>query len=436
MSSTFNCPHCNATYPVLPTLYGRAVRCSSCKNPFRLRGDGVVEKVGAKASGDKPKTRRPERSEEEKNELTASFLQKSEDKKQEQKKQRVKGPDKKSINELRKSVSGALKDAAEHVISEEKTEKKRGTARISKKKVDKDSISAVLNNQGENEHKLRRGILLVAVLFCVALYIALQMYLSETEQEQALRAYSAQTDSTNARERHRVYLNRNWMFTYDGKRSPLIILDTEHGNLGEVYDLDLTVPTTLVQDMLTGLSDLPELAMWIDKNKIQEAQIIWAEKKMNPPLSNFYSALKKKNINFVTYVEFVDALKSKGVDDEAILMYSMMLAGTTDERGSNTLAEKILIGNGPMRCEVANVTGTDGREFALSAANKEAYRSVRSYRGNVIRFVSEFWEPEWRIFLMERSDYTYQNPLLMKEKIFRVTAFRAYELERRSREQE
>lgn len=49
MSATFTCPHCGAVYPFKPVLIGRAVRCTTCKNAFSLRPDGIADKVGATA---------------------------------------------------------------------------------------------------------------------------------------------------------------------------------------------------------------------------------------------------------------------------------------------------------------------------------------------------------------------------------------------------
>ena len=45
MSATFACPYCGASYPRKPVLVGRAVRCTTCKNAFRLREDGIADKV-------------------------------------------------------------------------------------------------------------------------------------------------------------------------------------------------------------------------------------------------------------------------------------------------------------------------------------------------------------------------------------------------------
>src|SRR4051812_34024957 len=49
MAATFACPHCGASYPVKPVLVGRAVRCTKCKNAFKLRADGIADKVEMEA---------------------------------------------------------------------------------------------------------------------------------------------------------------------------------------------------------------------------------------------------------------------------------------------------------------------------------------------------------------------------------------------------
>ncbi|TVR17454.1 MAG: hypothetical protein EA401_00435 [Planctomycetota bacterium] len=49
---TFNCPHCGAVYPFKPALVNRAVRCSACKEPFRLQANGAAEKVNVAAAAD------------------------------------------------------------------------------------------------------------------------------------------------------------------------------------------------------------------------------------------------------------------------------------------------------------------------------------------------------------------------------------------------
>ena len=45
MSATFPCPHCGQVYPLKPVLVGKVVRCTACKNPFRLREDGIADRI-------------------------------------------------------------------------------------------------------------------------------------------------------------------------------------------------------------------------------------------------------------------------------------------------------------------------------------------------------------------------------------------------------
>ncbi|NRA38380.1 MAG: hypothetical protein HRU15_09590 [Planctomycetes bacterium] len=46
MAESFDCPHCDAFYSIMPTLVGRKVRCNRCKNVFQLQPDGIAIKVG------------------------------------------------------------------------------------------------------------------------------------------------------------------------------------------------------------------------------------------------------------------------------------------------------------------------------------------------------------------------------------------------------
>ena len=48
-AATFVCPHCGHTYPFKPALIDKAVRCTTCKNAFRLGADGIAAKVNAPA---------------------------------------------------------------------------------------------------------------------------------------------------------------------------------------------------------------------------------------------------------------------------------------------------------------------------------------------------------------------------------------------------
>src|SRR4051812_22101468 len=59
MSATFKCPHCGMSYPVKPVLIGRTVRCTSCKLAFRLREDGIADKVEAEVPPAPPKAPPP-----------------------------------------------------------------------------------------------------------------------------------------------------------------------------------------------------------------------------------------------------------------------------------------------------------------------------------------------------------------------------------------
>jgi hypothetical protein len=53
-SSTFPCPHCGATYPRNPKLVGRNVRCTACRQGFRLDEDGIARPLAATLTTPRP----------------------------------------------------------------------------------------------------------------------------------------------------------------------------------------------------------------------------------------------------------------------------------------------------------------------------------------------------------------------------------------------
>ena len=49
-AATFACPHCGQHYPLKPVLIDKIVRCTACKQAFKLRPDGIADKVETVAS--------------------------------------------------------------------------------------------------------------------------------------------------------------------------------------------------------------------------------------------------------------------------------------------------------------------------------------------------------------------------------------------------
>jgi hypothetical protein len=58
---TFACPHCGNVYPFRPVLVDKAVRCTKCTMPFRVRADRTVEKVADSAPAPQPEISRTDR---------------------------------------------------------------------------------------------------------------------------------------------------------------------------------------------------------------------------------------------------------------------------------------------------------------------------------------------------------------------------------------
>ena len=231
MTASFQCPHCDATYPLLPTLYGRTVRCSTCKNPFRLRGDGVAEAVQAGQSSAKRKAR----TDSEKEELTKAFISQSNDNKARKpptKRLQKKQENKKNLSELRASMSSALTAAASEAIANE-GQRKQGadpasssaleTRRSQKRRSaqsDKANLKSgpILTNQGNRERKQLMTLLSICTLIIVGIGGCFYLLEPQSEAALALEAFSATTHQHNdAKKRMLTYRQRCWLLSYDGQ---------------------------------------------------------------------------------------------------------------------------------------------------------------------------------------------------------------------------
>lgn len=431
MAASFNCPHCEATYPALPTLYGRTVRCSTCKKPFRLRGDGVVEKVTA--AKDPTRVHKRERTEEEKENLTRAFISKSKETQQQQKPAtRRLERRRKNLQELKSSVSTALNQAASDAIAVEAKKEPERPAQRKPLKEARDSsqpVSAVLTGQGHREQKQTRTFLIGCSGFIIICIILLSLLDSENPAREALEAFVAPTDFYNqAAKRALAYRQRAWLIRYDTNQQPSIILNIDKAELEAPVEYNLTIPATVIEDNLYGLSHFREWCLWAEPDKHEQIKALWNEYDKIPPLTNFYGMLSKAGIQHTTYEQIVNALKEKEIPEEIRMIFYLFLAGQTDQKGNNKWQSKMLSDHVPHHCSIVHFHGTDGREFQAQA-NRARYIKLQAYTGSLLRFNGEGWDPQWRLLTAHGHDRNLYNPLLEYINELNQQTFREYDLE-------
>ena len=438
MTASFQCPHCDATYPLLPTLYGRTVRCSSCKKPFRLRGDGIAEAV----DGTKRETKRKARTDEEKEQLTKAFISQSHEnkaKKPPTKRLQKKQEQKKNLKELKASMSSALSAAATEAIAvEERKQNDPGTRtnptaalepRKGKKSQPQATISSgpILTNQGQREWKGRLSVGLFFLLILGGIGSCIMLISPKSELQLALEAYSAATEHyNNGKKRLMTYRERNWLFTYDGDQGPSVIVNVNKAQAGEPQEYELTILSNTIQDSINGLVDYPKYAMWAPASAQKKIDDLYNKHKNAAAPIIFHKALEKNNIRFTSYQDMGDALIEKANDPYLAFMLSALLAGTTDAKGTKKWSEKLISGDILHHCQIADFSGSDGQ--ALSAlGNRSNFKTIARFEGKLVKLIGERWTPEWRIFTTHDHSRELNNPL--------ITLYRAFQFKWMERHQ-
>ena len=422
MTATFQCPHCEASYPLLPTLYGRSVRCSTCKQAFRLRGDGIAEKVVGKKT---TAINRPERSEQEKENLTKAFISKSKEEKQRKpatKRLQKKQENSKSLSDLRKSMSSALNAAASEAIAVEERKQeppnRPSQRKVNSEKFTKAQSAPVLTGEGQRANKQLYGFAAFCIICIVLIGGCVLLIEPSTPQELALRAYTATTDQyNNPKKRLFTYLQRNVLVSYDGISKPTVIVNVDRAVTKEAIEHELTKPCLVIQTKLTGLTDYPDLAMWATAKDSDTIMETWQSHQSDATPDQFYAALTKKGITFCSYLTIYQDLMNQSKTPLVSFMLSALLVGSTDYKGNNKWADKLLAGDTPSHCIISEFHGEDGQEFQI-IGNKNSFRKIPSYSGSLVKFIGNHWDDQWRILTCHPKNIEPQNPLLQKYRIF------------------
>ena len=197
------------------------------------------------------------------------------------------------------------------------------------------------------------------------------------------------------------------------KTGPSIIVNADKADVGEMQQHDLTPLITIIESDLAGLVDFPDYAMWSNASKEQEITDFYSKHKDDPSPNSFYQALEKASIKFVLYETLVNKLNAVEKDPYLTFMLSALLAGTTDVKGQNKWADKILAGDLPHHCHINEFTGSDGQELFLLGARGQL-RSIKQFKGRLVQMIGDNWSPDWRIFSMHEQDRRLINPLLHK----------------------
>ena len=411
-AATFVCPHCGQQYPLKPVLVGKVVRCTACKQAFKLRMDGIADKVEPVASTPSAPTAPTEaRSGEQgnagdnagqtKTPPPASSRSGGKTLTQGQIEAR-----RQMAESLRAAVGDALKNeeaAAPATLEKpgkpktERTAKPGSTTEAGgeRKRSDRKPTSsflkpkdpklagkgpAVLTGEGEREAANDRRWWLTLV---IALVVVSGLVFAATRtggQTAALQAFTEVVPAQDNRygARLEAIQARAWQ--------PQIaaFVDLPSPRLSGVREIPgATLDQTLAP--LKGLTWVPTAKRWTAPDKVD-----WLLNQLKDEPKNLVARIDRAGIVVVTADQLERALAAATLSETEIALIQTLI--------TSPLGAKLRDGNAP----TIRWCSLSGRDGTLLFDPGQGYKTrTTDYQGILAQFQGEGWPSEWRIATLE-----------------------------------
>jgi len=422
MAGTFACPHCGAQYPIKPVLVGRAVRCTTCKNPFRLREDGIAERV-SEAAPEPAATRatapnsppipatsapapaapvsppaQPARAEPVAAPTRTSTPPPTVRATRGARTERF---DKEKIEEQRRAMAASLSTAASAALESEVMKREKPTLPTRKSAGSRPAVEGrvgdigpvVLSGYGAHEHR-NNMLWLVGSIAAIALVVTVIALLTmRSEQRQALDAFTANVEGERARygEKLLTIQERAWMSGV----APVVTLGRVQ--IQSVRSLSLASVRELLVS-LQGKTHLAQHDLWVDPAQVVQLESLWdARRDRTANLAK----LNQAGVTVVADTAITSALTNAAWSEVDAAVLQQLLTGQTSRSGENVIAKKILGGAIPDAIELCPFRGTKG-ELLIDLGRSYRQRDV-DYDGLLLRMVGDGWPSEWKVFSITTS---------------------------------
>ena len=424
MAKTFACPHCEASYRALPTLVGRKVRCSSCRNVFQLQHTGIAIKVEVaakkKSSAAAPAKPTQPAQQSPSKQVAAKSSESQSDKKPSRPQTRAIRKKQERIEEMRKSLSGLAAAADEGTVdaksnalearpSSKSSAKvksasgKQGAAssgKLNKKSAGKkslrDSHYVQLNHAGEREHKLRRRWAFLILGLVLLAFIVFTVVSSRSPVEQALREFIAPLEHSSERNISRVmaYCERMWMpyRLYAGDIP--VILNIDEAQITEIEVFDWPQVISFMHNTIGKKKIHERFPFWVDEEFNAQINTLWSEYDDKVSLAPFYKLLELKKIPIIKFDELPHKMAASGMPKWLVYSLSLLLTPSAGDK----LQGRIFGDNFPLQVKMCQFKGVDGTQLT----EQNGYVDViilPQYCGILLGFegLEHVAQSEWRI---------------------------------------
>jgi len=396
MTGSFPCPHCEAMYPVKPVLVGRPVRCTQCKNVFRLREDGIADKVGGgdeEAEGAGAAVQAPPGQPSAAERAAAARVGSgppsasleavgvdagSEPPDRRSKTSRLEA----RREEMRRSMAANLSDAASKALESESA---RRSSEAAKRESGKQAGSvgdispAVLTDYGNDEARNNRrwAVGLVACLL-VGLMVG-WVSLVVGPERRALQVFTEPDPTWEPTTRIQSQQRRAWLFD----RTMPVILNLDEAELGRDYRIEMEPARALFQGRLADHVLMPGHGLWVGEDRVAAARAALADA---PSGLCPVRTLAQHGIQAVPTYALDDLLVEGGMNDQHAALVRYLVEGTTGLDGRNWIREQFTEGTVPRALEIVEFHGDDGRRLTKEGQNRYGSEEGLTYRGRLMRF--------------------------------------------------
>ena len=456
MSVTFACPHCGATYPRKPVLVGRPVRCTTCKNAFKLREDGIADKIempdpAATAPPAKvaappapPAPPAPEHPKPTVIPLTmppalrqapAPAAPRAEDRfnldedievvaptapqasaptpppakfptpaagtparKSERLTSQQLDARRAMAATLTTSMSAALKaESVKREVEVEEKKQKQVASGGPEGRVGKIG-PAVFTGQGVEEARDRRMWWLVVLGVLVIGGGLGFLIFNKSPQEEGLARFTSEVEIYRIRKGERIVAiqERAWLTGIPPAQvgvPPVVIMSRPRITAARVVKLAGT------KELLAALKDLTFLdqpPVWVPADRITAVRELW---KPGTKMAVFMASNGiKREKRIVDHDDLLTKLVATGMTKEDADILSLLLRGQTNASGENALFKRLTTGDVPERFEFATFFGARGE---LLVQRGQLFRTLGvHYKGQMLRFVGQGWPDDWRVLTL------------------------------------
>ncbi|NRA38594.1 MAG: hypothetical protein HRU15_10670, partial [Planctomycetes bacterium] len=329
MAKTFDCPHCDASYSALPTLVGRKVRCSSCKNVFQLQHTGIAIKVGT-GEAQKPAagvgaqnkhvlSGKPSAASAAKTRPQTVAIRK-----QTQRIQKMRT----SLQDMADKALKGIDDGPADNALEPKGGAKNKTHSATAKKEINDNHSVVLSSGVRDERRIKRNWLWSIIIIPAGLIVAIFLFSGPGDAiSQALSDFIQPVHQDQRAYPHRLpaYRDRLWRNQRQALGDISVIRNINKANKQQATVIEWASIASFLNKNIDTMEEHTSFPIWFNPSDKEKITALWDAFQDKKHIFSFYAHLKIKNIPFIQMSEFSTMMRKEGLPEDIIYALSMVL---------------------------------------------------------------------------------------------------------------